>query len=95
MIKEQIAVERIKKLFNLAENVFSKDENLAKRYVFLARKIASKCRVRIPREFKRSFCKNCGVYFKQGVNCRVRLNKKKLIVYYCLNCKHIRRFKYK
>jgi len=88
--KKQIALERIKILFKQAKQVFSKNRSLANRYVTLARKIAMKAKVRIPRELKRKFCKHCYKYFVPGVTCRVRTVNKKL-VYYCFNCKRYTR----
>jgi ribonuclease P protein subunit RPR2 len=89
--KEKIAVERIKKLFQQAEEIFNKDPNLANKYVKLARKIAMKVTLSFPRELKRRFCKHCYYYLRPGVNCRVRTKDKKA-VYYCLNCKKYMRF---
>ena len=81
-----LAKERINVLFNQANEIFNKDSKLADRYVILARKIAMKARIRIPKEFKRKFCKHCYSYLKPGFNCRVRTRDKK-IIYYCMNCK--------
>jgi ribonuclease P protein subunit RPR2 len=89
-----IALSRIKTLFNEARLAFKEDSNLSDRYVQLAKKIATKYKVRIPKEYKKKFCKNCFSYLVPGKNCRVRLQKKKL-VYYCISCKHFMRFPYK
>ena len=89
----KIALERIRTLFLEAEKRFSKEPDLANRYVELARKIAMKCRIRIPAELRRRFCKNCHAYLKPGVNLRVRLQGSK-VVYQCLKCKEYMRFPY-
>ncbi|MBI2667184.1 ribonuclease P [Candidatus Woesearchaeota archaeon] len=81
-----LAKERINILFNQANEIFNKDPKLADRYVILARKIAMKARIGIPKELKRKFCKHCYSYLKPGFNCRVRTRDKK-IIYYCMNCK--------
>ena len=87
----EIAVSRIRRLFEQAELRFKENPGLADRYVELARKIGMKYKVRIPRELKRRFCKNCYAYLVPGVNCRVRLNQSK-VVYYCNRCKKYMRF---
>jgi len=89
-----IAKKRILKLFLQAEQVFPEDPLLANRYVEIARKISMKLKMRIPSELKKRFCKNCYCYLVPSVNCRVRLQDKKL-VYFCKNCKHFMRFPYK
>ena len=92
--QKKIACERVAYLFNLAENIFDEDKNLAKRYVQLARKINTKYNYRIPSELKRRFCKKCGSYLKQGRNVTVRLHSSKLI-YHCNECGAVMRFGYK
>ena len=90
---KQIAEERILELFKQADLMFQKESNLSDRYVEIARKIAMKYKVKIPRELKRRICKNCYRYLVPGNNCRVRLNDKK-VVYTCLNCSKNMRFPY-
>ncbi|MEM3373924.1 MAG: ribonuclease P protein component 4 [Candidatus Woesearchaeota archaeon] len=79
------------RLFELAEKFFKKEPKLSNRYIQLARKISMKYKVKIPKEFKRRFCKKCYSYLYPGINCRVRLCQSK-VVYYCLNCKNFMRF---
>jgi ribonuclease P protein subunit RPR2 len=88
------ALERIRKLFKEAASAFKEDKKLSNRYVSLARKIAMKYKVKIPSPLKKRFCKHCYSYLKPSVNCRVRLQKEK-VVYYCLKCKKFMRFPYK
>ena len=83
---EKLALERIDKLFSEAE----KNKDLGSRYVFLARKIAMKARISIPKIYKRKFCKYCHNYFTSK-NLRVRTKNNK-VVYYCLNCKKYTRY---
>jgi len=90
---KQIALERIKILFEQAEKAGKKDLKLANRYVHLARKISMKAKARIPGNLKRRFCKHCYSYLIPGVNVRVRTQRGK-VVYYCLNCKKYMRFPY-
>ncbi|MEA3378747.1 MAG: ribonuclease P protein component 4 [Nanoarchaeota archaeon] len=88
---QRIADERIKILFNQADSIFSTNPSLANRYVALARKIAMKANISIPRVFKRKFCKHCYKYLKHGINCRVRIKDGK-VIYYCKSCKKYMRF---
>lgn len=88
--EKEIALRRINTLFEEARK--TKEQELADRYVELARKISMKAKVRIPSELKRRFCKHCHSHFRSG-NYRVRLQGRK-VVYYCLKCKHYTRFPY-
>ena len=94
MKNKEIAKERVKVLFGKAAEVFSKDKKLANRYVGMARRVAMKVNLRIPKEYKRKFCKHCYSYLKPGVNLRVR-KRDKSTVYYCLECKKFMRFPHK
>lgn len=91
--QKSIGKERISELFKQAKDVFSKDPKLSNRYVELARKIAMKCKVRIPTELKRKICKHCYCYLVPGKNCRVRTHEGK-VVYYCSSCKKFTRYPY-
>jgi ribonuclease P protein subunit RPR2 len=85
------ALKKIKVLFDEARLQFLRNPSLSNRYVTLARKIAMKFRVKIPRELKRKFCKHCYHYLVPGKNCRVRIYKSK-VIYSCFNCKKFMRF---
>ncbi|HJK77438.1 MAG TPA: ribonuclease P [Methanocorpusculum sp.] len=73
-----IALERIEILFDQAYRNRS-DPALADRYVALAREIAMRHRMRIPRKFRRAFCPVCHVYIVPGDNFRVRIQHGKVI----------------
>ena len=92
--QQNIALDRIKKLFVEAESSFREHPELSKRYVVLARKLSTRYKVKFTKEQKRLFCKGCNAYLKTGVNSRVRLEHGKL-VRTCLECKHVRRTVYK
>jgi ribonuclease P protein subunit RPR2 len=71
----QIALKRIRTLFELAkENVRSEPE-LAQRYAGIARRIAMRTRVRLPTEYRRLICRHCKSFIYPGVNCRVRVQR--------------------
>ncbi len=81
----------VKNLFNEAKLQFNKNPNLSNKYIKLARKLAMKVNLRLPRELKRKFCKHCYSYLVPGKNARVRIHKSR-VIYYCFNCKKYMRF---
>ena len=86
-IQSQIALNRINKLFIMAENnALSGNFSIANRYVLIARKLSMKYLVPIPKEFKHSFCKHCYCFLLPYLNSRFRVHRSKLIIY-CNNCK--------
>jgi ribonuclease P protein subunit RPR2 len=90
---KQIALERVHKLFRLAKNVIHEDPDLAQRYVRIARRIAMRTRLRLPKEYKRFICRKCKSFILPGVNCRIRIQQRREphMVVTCLNCgKHSR-----
>ncbi|RMD58032.1 ribonuclease P [Candidatus Woesearchaeota archaeon] len=84
--RKRIAKERIDALFEQA----SIRPQFAKRYVRLARKIATRYNVRIPARLKRRYCKECNSYLVPGKNCSIRTREGKLIIH-CKECKKITR----
>jgi len=92
--QQKIAKERIQILFNLAEKELQEHPERSKRYIELARKIGLRYNVRLPRELKRKFCKNCNTLLKPGLTCSVRTERKMLTIR-CNNCKKIYRYKVK
>lgn len=88
-LERKIAKERIEILFRLIEEVKKENYDLARRYVELARKIAMKYRIKLPKEFKLKFCKKCLYPYKEG-RFRVRIAKSRVIIT-CLNCGYVRR----
>ncbi|OYT61218.1 ribonuclease P [Thermoplasmatales archaeon ex4484_30] len=92
--RKRIALKRIHKLFQQAERrAFENRLELSDRYVQLARKIAMRYLIRMPREYKRRYCKHCYSYLLPGKNCRVRLKKKRVVVT-CFNCGKKSRYPY-
>ncbi|AHF80551.1 ribonuclease P protein component 4 [Thermococcus paralvinellae] len=94
--KRKIALERINILFTLAERVFPYDKELANRYVEIALAVQQKAKVRMPRKWKRRYCKRCHSFLVPGVNAQVRLRQKRMphVVIKCLECGHIMRHPY-
>jgi ribonuclease P protein subunit RPR2 len=85
---KEIARERIGILLGLAKDTFSKDRQLAKRYVELARRVGMKAGVRIPSQDKMFLCKACGSLLVPGANCRVRTRAEfgTTVLITCLEC---------
>ncbi|MCK5140469.1 MAG: ribonuclease P [Nanoarchaeota archaeon] len=97
-INKKIAIktakEKIKQLFQEAENAFSKDSSLANMYIRKARRAAMKHQIRLPKVLQRRFCKHCYSFLMPGKNLRIRTQKGH-VVYYCLECRKFTRFPYK
>lgn len=85
---KRIAIQRIRRLFALAEQTLHDDPYLAQRYVDTARKIAMAAKIRLPKEYRRQVCRHCKSFILPGVNCRVRVRQRREphIVVTCLNC---------
>ena len=88
--RNKLALERIEHLFKEADSVFKENPKRATRYVQIARKIAMKINLKLPKYLKRKFCMHCYSYLKPGVNSRIR-NYKSRITIYCDNCKKFTR----
>ena len=87
-IVEQMSARReVEQLFSLAKDA---EQKLADRYVFLARKIASKNRISL-KSHNREHCRKCSCYFNSST-LRVRMRPKS-IVYACLRCGDITRLR--
>lgn len=94
--QQKIAKERIQILFSLAEKEFKKHPERSRRYIQLARKIGLRYNVRLSKELKRKFCKNCNSLLIPGKTEQVRIDSKnKVIVRTCLSCNRIYRHPYK
>jgi ribonuclease P protein subunit RPR2 len=83
--RKKIALERIDALFE--EAIASPD---ADKYVDLARKIAMKCRIGIPKKYKMRYCSHCYSYGTSKARA-VRGN----MVYHCSKCARLSKFGYR
>ncbi|MCL1979013.1 MAG: ribonuclease P protein component 4 [Methanomassiliicoccaceae archaeon] len=87
-----IGEERISILTGLSVNALADGrEDLAVRYVSLARKISRKTKAKMPEEFR--YCKKCLMPLVPGVNCTVRLTANKIVAT-CQNCGGLKRMPY-
>ncbi|WP_435069552.1 ribonuclease P protein component 4 [Haloplanus sp. C73] len=76
-----IAAERIDRLAALARAAVAEGrEDRAREYVRLARRIAERNRLTLPRSFRRFTCDACDAYLRPGRNARVRLQDGHVVV---------------
>lgn len=88
----RIGNERICTLIDLAYDAVRKDrDDLASRYVMIAKRIGMKTQTGIPKEFR--YCKKCCLPMIPGINCTVRLNGHKTVTT-CAKCGAVRRIPY-
>jgi len=88
----RLARERIEILFDRAREFFPANPGASDRCVEIARRIAMRQRVRIPREFRRRFCRRCSAYLVPGFTLRVRV-RHGTVVTTCLRCGACRRYR--
>lgn len=94
--EKEIASQRIRRLLRLADEIYKEDRNLAVAYGELARRIAMRARVRIPREWRWRFCKHCKRLLYPGINMSVRLRSRRMphLVLRCGECGGVSRHPY-
>ncbi len=90
---KKIAERQIISYFEDIERMKPKDIELANRYVDICRRIAMRCKVRIPRIYKRQICNKCKGILIPGITARVRVrnNKRTHVTITCLRCKNYKR----
>lgn len=81
------ALKQINQLFDQAK----KNPDMGKRYVILARKIAMKFNIKLPKELKSKYCHHCYSYLTPK-NSKIRI-KKTMKTVRCLECNHYNRIK--
>ncbi|AHG03405.1 ribonuclease P [Halobacterium sp. DL1] len=88
-----IAAERIDRLRVLAREAAREgDAERAREYVRLARRLAERNRLTLPREFRRFTCDACDAYLIPGRNARVRTQSGHVVV--TCDCGHQSRYPY-
>ncbi|PSQ19294.1 ribonuclease P [Halobacteriales archaeon QS_8_69_26] len=89
-----IAEERIDRLQTLARRAVAEGRHdHAREYVRLARRIAERNRLELPREFRRFTCDRCDAYLRPGANATVRLADGHVVV--TCDCGHHDRYPYR
>jgi len=79
-----LALQRMERLFVLAEEEHWNHPERSRRYVEIAKKISTRTRVRMPRPLKRLYCHHCGCYLSPEVS-RVRL-RDGILITTCTRC---------
>lgn len=87
-LERAVVRERIVFLFEEAQ----KRPRYADRYVAIARALAMKLNVRMPRFYQLLFCKHCYRYFRAGETVRTR-TRNGVLVQYCLSCKKYSKYR--
>ncbi|HIJ06081.1 MAG: Ribonuclease P protein component 4 [Methanomicrobiales archaeon 53_19] len=88
---KKIARERIDLLFQHASDWVEDDGERSRRCVLIAKRIAMKQRIRIPKRYRRIFCAHCHTILRPGINSRVRIQHGKVIIT-CLECGQRKRY---
>jgi ribonuclease P protein subunit RPR2 len=92
--QRKIALRRISRLLVLARGELDGKPERSVRYVQLARRIATRCKVRAPRPLTRDVCKRCDTFLVPGNTCTVRLRRSRLNVT-CRKCGMVYRIPYR
>ncbi len=87
---ERIARGRIDLLFTEAADAFDDHPERAHRYVALARRIAMKVTLPLPRRYRDRVCSSCHHLLVPGSNARVRVDEGVRTVT-CKDCGHVMR----
>lgn len=76
-----VAAERIDRLHDLARAAATEgNHDRARYYVRLARRVAERNRLTLPKRFRRFTCDDCDAYLRPGQNARVRLQDGHVVV---------------
>lgn len=93
--QKELAIERVRRLFELAEESHRENTNMADRYIELARDMAMHYKIGVPKEFRTRFCRKCGSYLSAGSTSSVRTRTdKKAVIIRCKKCENVMRFPY-
>ena len=95
-IIKNIANTRIIFLFQLAQEIFPENKELASRYIYLAKKYAQRAKIQIPPIWKKRVCHKCKQFLYPGINCKIRIQSRKgkgsHVSMTCLECYNITRY---
>jgi len=95
MDEADIAEQRIRLLFEQAQEKFDRDPDLSDRYVEIAREIGMSYNVSIPSDLRKKFCSNCKAFLVPGANSKVRIDSENQnIIYCCEECGNVDRYGY-
>ncbi len=87
---QKIAIERMQILIKHAISNAKSDPELSQRQAFLARKISTRYKIRMPYDLRITFCKKCKSFIAPGITSRIRLGRSsvKSIRITCHFCGH-------
>ena len=85
--------KRFRRDFDYLVKAARENKDLSERYTYIAKRILTSKKIKLPREEKFLICRSCNKLLIPGVNCRVRL-KQGFLTYKCLNCGNVRKVKY-
>jgi len=91
--ERDVAVGRVRRLVALAEQASPEDPKRADRYVALARRIAMRYQVSLPKDVRRRVCRGCDGLLVPGRSARVRIANQRVSVT-CLRCGTVKRYPY-
>ncbi|MEM0456671.1 MAG: ribonuclease P [Nitrososphaerota archaeon] len=91
---KSIARDRVERLFEFAKAYVQSDPEAAREAVSIARRIAQRARLRIPKPYKLMFCRKCGNLFLEprSFSVRIRDRRSTHVVVRCLKCGWMRRY---
>ncbi len=94
--EKDLARQRIARLLRLADEVYPEEPKLGLQYGELARRLALRTKVKIPRRWRWRYCKECGSFLYPGINADVRVRSRRFphLVIRCRICGGIRRIPY-
>jgi ribonuclease P protein subunit RPR2 len=88
---KKIARERIDILFENAIQWADEDSERSRCCILIAKRIAMKQRIRIPKRYRRLFCAHCHTLLRPGKNSRIRIQHGRVIMT-CLLCGQRKRY---
>ena len=72
---KKIAMERMQILIENAITNAKTDPDLSQRQAYLARRISTRHKIRMPYHLRMVFCKKCKSFIAPGINSRIRLGR--------------------
>jgi len=92
MSKQKSKADIEKKIKNCLEKAEeSPNSEITRENIRKARRLAMHFKIKLPKEAKKKFCRKCNNFFNSR-NRKIRL-KKGFLVFHCLNCGGISRYK--
>ncbi|MFQ5831531.1 MAG: ribonuclease P [Candidatus Thorarchaeota archaeon] len=90
----RLAASRIEALWIQASQLAKISPESARRRVEIARRVAQRARMKIPRHVRRRVCRVCGNVLVPGENCRVRMrhNRARHLSVTCFDCGNTTRY---